>query len=496
MSSDDYDMRGGARSVAPEVGGDPAGPIGFEPSLVFQAFGSQKLSAFTLILESWRRGLTVRIESPRTTNFTVSDGERSVSFNGSRSSLTTREAIRTVDNKHQTLDRLRSAHVPVPKSRLFRLSRTSFEELLTIAERDYRWPVVIKPVRGSQGDGVFANITSAQELHEGYKSLAKDTAVDRILLEEHAHGDDYRIYVVGDVVVGGCRRVPANVVGDGYSTVSQLVSAKNDSRKRNPFLSKGLIRRDVEIDSMLKRQGLNYQSVPNAGVYVQLRQKANASAGGDVVDVTDDLPETVKTAAVSAVRSVEGLAAAGVDVLLDRNANTASESFVIIELNARAHIGVNMYPTHGVGVNAPKAIIDHFFPFTVEGSATPKTTLGLNLDSLLSPLRDGSASHVELSQIPDHAYPVRRKTTIRGDNDLTVGQRNRILLASRRFGISGSLEARSGSVQLVSAGEGDGVNAFLSRVETILNIELPPSTEWCGTVLMGFYFSDEPLLRD
>lgn len=472
------------------------GPAGFEPRVVSQAFGSQKLSAFALALESWRRGLTVRIETPTAVKFTVTDGTRRVSFNGSRSSATTREAIRTVDNKHKTLRRMSEAQVPVPKSRLFRTSKTSFEDLLSEAERDYQWPVVVKPVRGSQGHGVFANITSETELREAYEYLKENLEVERLLLEEHAHGDDYRVYVVGETVVGACRRIPANVTGDGHSTVRQLVRAKNELRKENPFLSKGLIRRDIEIDNMLSRQGLNYQSVPGLGQYVQLRQKANASAGGDVEDVTDELPQPVRDAAASAVRSIDGLAAAGVDVLMNSKAEEPSESFVIIELNARAHIGVNMYPTHGKGVNAPKAIIDHFFPSTTGESGRAKETLSLNLDALLQPLKDGAASAVEIARVPDHMYPLRRQMTFEHTVHPTAEQSSRILLASRRLEISGALEQRPGSTRLVVAGEEPNVSTFLARVESIVGTTLSEASDWGGTVLMGFYFSEDPLLRE
>lgn len=465
------------------------GPSGFDPQIVAQAFGSHKLSAFTIALESWRRGLTVQFTDPTAIKYSVSDGTRRIAFKGSRSSRTTSEAIRTVENKNETLNQLRQAQVPVPKSRLFQTSKTRFEEVLAVAEREYRWPVVIKPVHGSRGDGVFANITSAQELRDLYEHLTTDLRADWVLVEEHMQGDDYRVYVVGEEVVGAVRRVPANVVGDGSSTVRQLVKAKNSLRKQNPFLSKGLIRRDVEIDRMLSGQGLDYESVPAAGMFIPLRHKANASAGGDVLEATDELPDEIRMTAVAAIRAINGLPVAAVDVLWDRNAETVSGSFVVIELNARAHIGVNMYPTTGTGTAVPQSIVDYFFPETAREPDGRTNTLAFNLDSVLQPLRDGSASQVQVAKLPDHGYPVRRVIE-RGERiRLTAQLRQRILSVSRRYGVAGSLEIRSGTTRLVVAGEEQEVSDFLASVGKILRQDLTDSDEWHGPVMMGFCFS-------
>src|SRR5699024_1413429 len=110
------------------------------------------------------------------------------------------------------------ADVPVPVSRLFRTSQTNAAALAAVAEQEYQWPVVIKPVTGSRGDGVFANISTVEELKESYEHLVNDLGATRVLLEEHARGDDFRIYVVGEKVIGAARRIPANVTGDGART--------------------------------------------------------------------------------------------------------------------------------------------------------------------------------------------------------------------------------------------------------------------------------------
>lgn len=475
--------------------GAPTWPAGFEPHVVAQAFGSHKLSAFSIILESWRRGLSVKIAHPQGFRYSVSDGAKEIKFYASRSYETTSKAVRTVDNKYATIEHMRSAGVPTPNSRRFVSNETTFDELLDIAKRDYVWPIVIKPITGSMGKGVFANIATVDQLREAYEYMTDTLHAKQFLLEQHVSGDDYRIYVVGDKAVAACRRIPANVVGDGKQSVKELIKSKNRIRKQNPFLSKGIIRIDHEIDSMIDHQGLSYSSVPKRGQYVQLRQKANASAGGDVEDVTGQLPDDILAAAVAAVQSIDNLAAAGVDVLFDPKSDNPDTPFAIIELNARAHIPVNMYPTHGHGQDVPRAVVDHFFPESVQKINKDAVTLGLNLDSLLTPLRDGSASEVKVATLPGHCFPVREKLEFNQAVQLTPLQKRNVLQASRKFGVSGSLENTNGGSRLIVAGEEQAVQEFLEKVASVLKRDLPNSEKWGGLIMLGFYFSDTPLLR-
>ena len=46
---------------------------------------------------------------------------------------------------------------------------------------------------------------------------------NEILIEEFIKGKEYRFLVINDEVCGILHRVPANVVGDGKSTIRELV---------------------------------------------------------------------------------------------------------------------------------------------------------------------------------------------------------------------------------------------------------------------------------
>ena len=95
--------------------------------------------------------------------------------------------------------------------------------------------------------GVFSGIGSWAELERTYTHLVESQEVPEALIEENIPGDDYRLLVLGDQVLAACKRIPANVVGDGESSIETLITNKTVLRKRNPFLSRGLIRPDYEV---------------------------------------------------------------------------------------------------------------------------------------------------------------------------------------------------------------------------------------------------------
>lgn len=429
-------------------------PQHFQPEAVRSGFGGGTLSSHAVALEAWRRGLEVSFLPPDGRRLTISDGERTVGFNHSRTDFITDEAYEIVESKYRTSETLRNAGVPTPESYLFDTRETGFEELRAKAE-ELKFPVVLKPVRGSVGRGVFANIPDAAELERYYRHLIDDLKVRRIVLERHHFGDDYRLYVVGETFSAACKRIPANVVGDGRSTVNQLINAKNAVRRQNPFLASGLIVKDYEVMGSLERAGYRLNSVPADGEYVALREKANASAGGDVVDVTDQVPQRFRDAAVRAVNAVPGLPAAGVDMLWDPENRAGRESdFVIIEMNSRAHIGLNMYPTHGTGQDVPRDVLDYAFPASLRrADAEQLVNLSFDRAQVLAPIFDGVASRVSLTPMPEHGFPFRRHYSLPQGLKLKPKDRKALRIAASRLGIWGELDLEAEAPRLVMLAE-------------------------------------------
>lgn len=467
-----------------------AWPQHFSPDVVRRTYGGGKLSSYCLALEAWRRGLQVTFYDADLRIFGISDGTRRVVFNDSRpTSITKRSDYQKLIKKWDTKRLMEKEQVPVPRGRLLDTAATSLNDLESIAA-EIGYPLVIKPNGGTMGRGVFSNIPSWAELSSSWNQLVEEIRAEEVLIEKHHSGDDYRILVVGDKVVAACLRVPANIEGDGTKSVEELIEDKNYSRKQNPFLSKGLIKIDYEVRQELKKNDMTLGSVPTDGQTVFLRRIANASAGGDVIDVTEALPEAIKDAAIRAVAAIPNVVVAGVDVLYKTGEAATPDTFTVIEMNSRPHIPVNMYPTQGTGQDVPKGMVDYFFPESSRSEQPGDELLNFDVRPLRAALRANVAGSVTLKALPPSHYPARYKYTFdEGANCLpiTESQKQELQKEARQLNAAGSLERRGKRLLLMLAGpDRESLQPLREAAEEIIGIPASSVDEWRGVVTAGF----------
>src|SRR5699024_6537913 len=156
-------------------------------------------------------------------------------------------------------------------------------------------------------------------------------------------GEEFRIYVIEDKVLGAMNRRPANITGDGIQTVRQLIHEKNEMRKLNPHLTSRLIKIDREIEVLLEEKEYDLNWIPKYGEVVYVREKSNLSTGGEAVDVTDALTDELKEIAINAGKAIPGLKHYGVDMIVSDDRKEG----VILEVNTRPGLGGHLFPGEG-----------------------------------------------------------------------------------------------------------------------------------------------------
>jgi cyanophycin synthetase len=268
---------------------------------------------------------------------------------------------------------LQAAGVPVPMGRPVLDAEDAW-----VAAQDIGLPVVIKPRDGNQGKGVAVNLKTREEVMEGFKNALEYR--DDILVESYLPGSDYRLLVVGDKMVAAARREPPLVVGDGTSSVRQLVDKVNADPRRGDGHATSLtkIRFDDIALARLKEQGLNADSVPAKGTRVVLRNNANLSTGGTATDVTDDVHPEVASRAVMAAQMV-GLDVCGVDVVVESVLKPLEEQHGgIVEVNAAPGLRMHLQPSFGKGRDVGSAIIDTMFANGEDGRIPLIAVTGTN----------------------------------------------------------------------------------------------------------------------
>ncbi|MEA2630076.1 MAG: cyanophycin synthetase [Chloroflexota bacterium] len=265
-------------------------------------------------------------------------------------------------DKELTRMLLKAVGVPVPEGR-------------TVADAEDAWaaaeevgvPVVVKPQDGNHGRGVATNLTTREQVQAAF-AIAR-TEGDQVLVERHAYGDDYRLLVVGDRLAAAAHREPACVVGDGVSTLCQLVDEVNQDPRRGDEHATALstIYLDPVALEVLREQGYSLDSVPQAGVRVLIRRNANLSTGGTATDVTDRLHPEIAARAVEATRAI-GLDVAGVDLVVrDIGRPLEEQGGVIVEVNAGPGLRMHLAPSAGTPRPVGEIIIDMMFPGDQDG---------------------------------------------------------------------------------------------------------------------------------
>ncbi|MDP1796711.1 MAG: ATP-grasp domain-containing protein, partial [Planctomycetaceae bacterium] len=124
-----------------------------------------------------------------------------------------------------TKSMLRSAGVPVPSGRLV----DSPEDAWAAAQR-IDGPVVVKPVDGNHGRGVFMDLTDESLIKQAYHAALREGSA--VIVEEFAPGREHRLLVIGKKLVAAARGDAAYVIGDGAHTVAELIELQINSDPR------------------------------------------------------------------------------------------------------------------------------------------------------------------------------------------------------------------------------------------------------------------------
>lgn len=420
-----------------------------------QPFFSLSNSLWALVpLEAWRRGLEVTLRP--NARYTISDGESRRTFWQTRLTGPTQDAIaKASGDKQGTRESLLAAGLPAPRGRAFR-GAIDTTEVLEYA-KELGFPVCLKPNAWAKGRGVYPRLESIVELSSALDHLVGELGCDDLVLEQHIRGDALRVSVAGGRVVAVTLAEPGNVVGDGASTIQQLIDAKNSARDGNPHLRNHRLRLDEQSLRVLQASGLSKSSVPSEGQVVYLREAANLAQGGDSWDLTDSLPKEIKQIAIDAVTATRGLAHAGVDLLVEDATRADSPAF-INELNPSAGLGGHIYPGKGEQRDVPSAIVDQYFP----GSARlpGSDSWYFPLDQVNRLLVSRSAAAVEIPPMPTLRTPAWNVLRLDGAADRLPALRSSLLGRLNRTAVHGQLgRVRDGHFEIAIAGEGQAVDA-------------------------------------
>ncbi len=262
-------------------------------------------------------------------------------------------------DKEDTKFLLEQAEVEVPRGDIIRR-----EGSLEQACEYVGFPLVIKPVDGNHGRGITVNIQNHEEAVKAFHAAKESSRNGVIIVEKYITGEDYRLLVINYKLVAAAKRTPAHVIGDGKSTVQELIDEVNKDPRRGYGHENVLTQITVNdlTKNIIKDAGYTLDSVIAKNERLILKDTANLSTGGTAEDVTDIL-HPANVAMAERISKIIDLDICGIDMMTTDITKPLSETGgAVLEVNAGPGFRMHLAPTKGLPRNVAGHVIDKLFP--------------------------------------------------------------------------------------------------------------------------------------
>jgi cyanophycin synthetase len=376
---------------------------------------AQRLPASTAVIcrAARARGIPVARLSPEYGRYLIlGHGAKQHRCQASETDSISSVARSASTDKYLTKQLLQMAGVPVPRGRLVSTIKEAWDTACLLG-----LPVAVKPQDSDLATGVSLDLRTREQVEEGFRHANEHSSW--VLIERFAPGMEHRVLVVADRVVAVTRIEPPHVVGDGVSTVAELVERVNRDPRRGDEgsgapLSK--LKIDKVAETVLAAQGFTLASVPPTGGQVLVRRNPPYfKNGGNLVDLTDHIHPSTAAHAVAAAQALQ-LRVAGLDIVaLDISKPLEQQGGVVVEINAGPGLWLHMAPWADSPRPVGEAIVESLFPAgddgripvaAVVGDSTGSITRELTAMLSFAGVRAGSAGETGVILGGRHWLPV------------------------------------------------------------------------------------------
>lgn len=283
-------------------------------------------------------------------------------FDSTLTQYASKMAFDVASNKRSGNLRLRRAGIPVARQMLVEDLAGAVKAAAALG-----LPLVLKPVDTQRQTGI-GFVFQPEEVEAAF---AFSSAHGKVLVaESFIPGREYRVLICHDEVIAAYERPSPQVVGDGISTIAELVQRENANdavrgeRASETNLAK--LKLDEQSHAYLRHLGWTTESVPKAGEVVQTHPLPFLGVGGGLrVDATDRIhPDNV-------VLCRRALAAIGLDVGgIDFRTPDISRSWRevgagLCEVNAQPDLSAHYLP--GLEGDFAGRFIDKLYPASARG---------------------------------------------------------------------------------------------------------------------------------
>lgn len=252
-----------------------------------------------------------------------------------------------LDDKYLLKEKLREAGIPTPNSIVAtseRVAREAFEKIGA--------PVVVKPRTGSRGRHTTVFVKDAGSLSAAFQRARQLNHF--VVVEEYLAGSVCRATIVAGVLRGFLKADPPTIVGDGKSTIAELIADKN--RTRHKRIAEVLIR--PELIEFVSRQGLTLSSVLPKGRQLALLFRTGRLFGGRTREMLSEVHCSLH-AVLERAGKIADAPVVGFDLIIsDPTGDPINQRWGIIECNSLPFIDLHDFALEGAPANVAEHIWD------------------------------------------------------------------------------------------------------------------------------------------
>ncbi len=284
-------------------------------------------------------------------------GKNQVRFRATMTDKTSSIAVDLASNKDETKRILEEAAIPVAKG-----TTIIYEEEVEKAISRIGFPLVFKPLDGNHGKGASINVKTTEEAIAAFHHAKKYSR--KIIVEKFIEGFDFRILVINHKFIAAALREPAHIVGNGTSTVQELIEKENTDPRRGYGHENVLTEITIDKETTDQLNKLNYtlSTVLAAGEKCYVKGTANLSTGGTSTDVTD-LVHPSNIFVFERISRVIGLDICGIDIMATNLSDPlAASGGVVLEVNAAPGFRMHLAPANGLPRNVAAPVLDMLYP--------------------------------------------------------------------------------------------------------------------------------------
>lgn len=256
------------------------------------------------------------------------------------------EAYRLSKDKDITYSLWQKAGVPFPQYYHFSNLGDFLEKIEALK---LTFPLITKEGSGSKSINVHMDIRSREELRRVVQSYHKS-----IIVQQMAVGNEYRLLLYKERLLGALQMIPPHIIGTGKNTVAELIAEANLLKIKEMKVSDHVL-------VTLSKAGFTLDSVLKKGEVFTLQKNSRISEGGTTRDCTKIVNKEIVALAWRAVAATN-LNLGGIDLICsDISAPVGGQQILFLEVNTYPDLSIHYSPTIGESQPVVKFILQDVF---------------------------------------------------------------------------------------------------------------------------------------